>query len=600
VITQTFDHIWHFLFLQIQLQTAAEPRCGLAQPAGSAHREGIIPMAFKIFPKTFLLALGAACSLPIVAQPVFSEITPTLNPYFVNTLAEDFWLSSLASADVDSDGDLDLVALGYYVVYNQSTQTRLVLLRNNGLGMDGRLQLVAQQIPVGNLSPAGTDLSFADVDADGDADLLVGSVAGMALFRNDSGSFVRSNTQLPNYLEASDGLLAYDLRSISWADIDNDGDLDLLVPSAANNNAPITTALLRNDGPNGANGFSFTDTNAGIAATANAQTNWADDDADGDLDLLITNIEFIDQSGFVRIYKNNGTAGFSGTDILPLRVDQGMTDWADIDSDGDLDILVAGTIEESTGFSTVLRVYRKVGTSYVAIELPLPTPQWLTLSAASWADYDSDGDVDILVTGNVFGLGKLTGRAEIYANDGSGNFAALDVQLPAPDTALSTENGGGGAFVWLDIDGDADLDYIVAGAYFLPDADGLVQSRAQVFRNVTPTTNNPPAAPTGIAALTSAQQVTLSWLAPNDDHTISAALSYDLQITTGNQSINSASRLPQPGNINQATRWQLKNLAPGAYQWTVQAIDSAYAGSSKARGSFVISTNDGLFMSGFE
>jgi FG-GAP-like repeat len=555
---------------------------------------------FNVVLKKLWLALGGAYSLHVAAQPVFTEITPTSNPYFVNALTEDFWLSSLASADVDGDADLDLVALGYYVVYNQSSQTRLLVLRNDGIGVDGQLQLVPQQISIGNLSPAGTDLSFADVDGDSDPDLVVGSRTGMALFRNDAGSFVRSNTQLPNYLEASDGLLAYDLRSISWADTDNDGDQDLLVPSAADSNGRVPTALLRNDGANGSGGFLFSDSNAGIAVTVNAQTNWADDDADGDLDLLVTNIDFNDKTGFFRIYQNNGANGFIGTDALPLRIDQGMTDWADIDSDGDLDILVAGTIEEANGFSTVLRVYRKQGTSYAPIELALPSPQWLTLSAASWADYDSDGDVDILVTGNVFGLGKLTGRSEIYANDGNGIFTALDVQLPAADTSLSTENGGGGAFTWLDIDGDRDLDYFVAGAYFLPDADGLVESRAQVFRNITSATNVAPAAPSGMAALVSAEQVTLSWLAPDDDHTEAAALSYDLQISRSNQPISAAARLPQPGNINQATRWQFKNLAPGNYQWTVKAVDAAYAGGDIARGNFVIASDDGFFASGFE
>jgi FG-GAP-like repeat len=545
------------------------------------------------------LALSAVISLQVAAQPVFTEITPASNPYFENAVTEDFWLSSLASADVDGDADLDLVALGYYVIYNQSSQTRLVMLRNDGADVDGRMQFTPQPIPFGDLSPVGTDLSFADVDGDGDPDLVVGSQTSMALFRNDAGSLVRSNTQLPNYLEASDGLLAYDLRSLSWADTDNDGDLDLLVPSAASSNARIPTALLRNDGANGSGGFLFTDSNAGIASTVNAQSNWADDDADGDLDLLLTNIDFNDKTGFVRRYQNNGAGGFLGVDVLPLRIDQGITDWADMDSDGDLDILVAGTIEEATGFSTVLRIYRKQGTGYVPIELALPSPQWLTLNAASWADYDSDGDVDILVTGNVFGVGKLTGRAEIYANDGSGNFASLNVQLPAPDTALSTENGGGGAFTWLDIDADGDLDYLVGGAFFLPDADGLVESRAKVFRNVTPASNTAPTAPTGIAAQVQAQQVTLSWIAPNDDHTAAAALSYDLSISLNGQPTTTAARLPQPGNINQATRWQFNNLAPGNYQWSVQAVDAAYAGGSTARGNFVI-TGSGFFANGFE
>ncbi len=541
----------------------------------------------------------AAAAAAIAQQPAFSEISPKLDQYFVNSVNEDFWISSVASADVDGDADLDMVALGYFVVYAQSVQPRLVLLRNNGTAPDGRLQLVPQAIPIGALSTAGTDMRFADVDADGDPDLLVASTTESVLFRNIGGTLLPTTTQLPRYAEASGDSLTYDLRSITFADSDNDGDQDLLMPSAidTNNGDVLATLLMRNDGPNGAGDLVFSQTNTGFAPTYNAQTQWADDDGDGDLDVLITHIDILGKDSFVRIYRNNGAAGFAGTDVLPLRVQSGMTDWADADADGDLDILVAGGIEEpGEEFSTVLRVYRKQANGYVANELAFPSSNWFTLTAATWADYDSDGDIDILVTGNVFGAGKLTGRSEIYANNGSGNFTALDVQLPAPDTALN----GGGAFAWMDIDADGDLDYFVSGAYFLPDADGLVESRAQVFRNITPATNAAPAAPTGITALTSAGQATLSWLAPLDDHTSVSALTYDIQIARADSAVTETARLPQSGTINQRTSWHFNNLLPGAYQWSVQAVDAAYAGSSKARGVFQVGEADTLLSNGFE
>ena len=274
-----------------------------------------------------------------------------------------------------------------------------------------------------------------------------------------------------------------------------------------------------------------------------------------------------------------------------------MTDWADADGDGDLDILVAGNIEEpDTGFSTVLRVYRNQGGSYTAVELALPSPEWLDLYAATWADYDSDGDVDLLITGVVLGGGELTGRSEIYANDGGGNFTALGVQLPAPDTALN----GAGAFTWLDLDSDGDLDYLVSGAYYIPGGNGLVESRAQVFRNITPANNAAPAVPASALATINGANATLSWIAPADDHTNSTSLTYDVQIAFSGPVSISPIRLPQPGTISRTTQWPLKNLAPGTYTWSVQAIDAAYAGGSKASGTFQIQGSDSLFGSGFE
>ena len=221
-----------------------------------------------------LLFLGTYAS---AQQPVFAEVTPELGEYFVNPESEDFWLSSLASADVDSDGDLDLVTLGRYVVYNQSAELRLVFLRNEGIGANGRWQLTPHPIPLGNLGASRTDMSFGDVDADGDPDLVVASAGVMALYRNDAGVLTPTTTELPYYTEQSDGTLAYDLRSITWADSDNDGDLDLLVPSTYDlaNSVFLPTQLLRNGGSNGSGGFLFSDALAGLDITTNAQTNWA-------------------------------------------------------------------------------------------------------------------------------------------------------------------------------------------------------------------------------------------------------------------------------------------------------------------------------------
>ncbi|HET7843456.1 MAG TPA: VCBS repeat-containing protein [Xanthomonadales bacterium] len=537
----------------------------------------------------------ALCTIaaPLAAQPVFQEITPASSTYFVNGEDEDFWLSSLAAADVDGDGDLDLVALGFYVVYDVSAEDRLVVLRNDGFASDGSWQLVPTEVPLGALYAGASDLAFGDVDGDGDADLAVASEGAMAMYRNDAGTLVATATTLPAYLEDSFGTLAYDLRSIAFADADNDGDLDLLVPSVYDeeNFAFGPTQLLRNEGD-----FSFVDTQAALAPTSNAQSAWADDDADGDLDLLLTNIDTNGEDGFIRRYRNDGDAGFVGADVLPVTVHHGMTDWADADGDGDLDALVAGNIEEADGtFDTVLRIYRRDGDSFTAEPLALPSAGWLDVLAATWADYDSDGDVDLLLTGSVNGDDGIVGTSEIYGNDGTGHFTLLGVALPAPVTTI----GRGGAFAWLDIDGDQDLDYIVSGAYYVPDGNGLVESRAQVFRNVTPAQNAPPSAPVIAAANVAGDAATISWLAASDDHTPAAALDYDVVLTRAGTT-TSAQRLPEPGRVHGATQWRFEGLAPGTYDVAVQAVDAAWSGSALARTTIVVGDPGVVFANGFE
>jgi hypothetical protein len=71
------------------------------------------------------------------------------------------------------------------------------------------------------------------------------------IYRNDGGTLALSDTILPGYWEDNDQA-EFDFRSITWADWDNDGDLDLLLPSVFDDSTyTFNTALMRNDGPNG-------------------------------------------------------------------------------------------------------------------------------------------------------------------------------------------------------------------------------------------------------------------------------------------------------------------------------------------------------------
>ncbi len=106
--------------------------------------------------------------------------------------------------------------------------------------------------------------------------------------------------------------------------------------------------------------------------------------------------------------------------------------------------------------------------------------------------------MDILLAGTHNpGTGQIEGRAQIYSNDGSGNFVPTESELPAP------RSGGawGGTFSWFDIDEDADLDYFIAGEYFVPGGNGLVETQMHIYRNDVPEQNNPPTIPEGLSAV---------------------------------------------------------------------------------------------------
>jgi len=519
----------------------------------------------------------------------FTEVTP-LDSIFVTPQDEDFWVITTAPADYDSDGDLDIAVLGYYVVYNMSTEERLMLIVNNGSTDSTTWNFSYIEVPLGTLITGASDMSWGDLDGDGDQDLALGTDGQTVIYRNEAGALVQIEANLPGYWEEN-SQAEFDLRSITWADFDNDGDMDLLIPSVFNDTLfTYETAMMRNDGPNGASGWNFTSLNTGIARTEHAQSSWADYDGDQDLDLLLVNIAPLYDEGFIRRYRNEGIGTFTGEDILgTLAVEQGEVQWGDYDGDGDLDILVAGNVKELDGNYTpmALRIYRNDNESYVPLEV-IADPYsegWFDFTAATWADYDSDGDMDILLAGNYNSGSNIEGRARIYTNT-LGIFTADSANtLPSPRAS----GDRGGTFSWFDLDGDGDLDYFIAGQYFVPGGNGLVEAQMHIYRNDVAGQNNPPSSPSGLSNhLIGNNTVQLSWIGATDDHTPDPALTYDLELFLNNVPVALADRLPEPGNVSAANEWLLSRLQDGHYEWTLRAVDAAYAGSPIATGEFTI------------
>lgn len=519
----------------------------------------------------------------------FTEVTP-LDSLFVTPQEEDFWVITTAPADYDGDGDLDIAVLGYYVVYNQSVEDLLVLLRNDGPAGQGEWEFTYTDVPLGTLTAGSSDLAWGDVDGDGDQDLAVGTDGETVIFRNDAGTLILTDTNLPAYWEDNDQA-DFDLRSITWADYDNDGDLDIFLPSVFDAGTfSYRTALMRNDGPNGTGGWTFTEADSIFAPTTHAQGAWADYDGDQDLDLLLVNIAPLTDDGFIRRYRNDGNGVFVGEDILgSLTIEHGEAQWGDYDADGDLDILVAGNIKEVNGtYTNALRIYRNSSESYDSLEvIPcIPCEGWFDLTAATWADYDNDGDMDILLAGNYNSGSQIEGRAKVYINMG-GVFSDSGSVLPAPRAS----GDRGGTFSWFDIDGEGDLDYFIAGQYFVPGGNGLVEAQMHVYRNDAPGQNAAPSAPSSMGStLQDSTTVILTWTAASDDHTPSAALTYDLNLFRNGVPVAIPRSLPQPGNVSAVTEWLLTGLPEGQYAWTLRAVDAAYAGGQTAAGQFIVGT----------
>lgn len=516
----------------------------------------------------------------------FTEVTP-LDSVFVTPQDEDFWVITTAPADYDSDGDIDIAVLGYYVVYNLSAEYRLVLLVNNGPSDSIGWDFSYVSVDLEMLTTGSSDMAWGDLDGDGDPDLIVGTDGATVIYRNDNGTLVMSDTNLPGYWEEN-SQAEFDLRSITLADFDNDSDLDILIPSVWDeNNFSFKTVLMRNEGPNGTGGVIFAEADSVFAPTSHANSTWADFDNDQDLDLLLVSMAPNTEEGFIRRYRNDGNGAFVAEDILgTLSIEHGEAQWGDYDADGDLDILAAGNIREIDGsYNLALRIYRNDNENYVPVEvIPcVPCEGWFDLTAATWADYDSDGDMDILLAGNYNSGSNIEGRARIYTNS-LGIFTADSANtLPSPRAS----GDRGGTFSWLDLDGDRDLDYFIAGQYFVPGGNGLVEAQMHAYLNDVAGLNNAPLAPGGLGAtLQGDDAVRLSWIVASDDHTPAPALTYDLGIFRDNIPVTLPVRFPEPGNVSAVTEWLLTGLQIGHYKWTLRAVDAAYIGSPLASGEF--------------
>jgi hypothetical protein len=534
---------------------------------------------------SMLAALGMLClfALPSAALQGFTEFA--LTDSLLNSSPEtDFWIASAAPADVDGDGDLDLLIAGYYVVYYVSVEEKLILYRNDG--PDGPSTWALTQVPVdaGGLYFNAADLAWGDYDNDGDPDVLVAADGETALFRNDGGTLVRTPTVLPAYVE-DNGFSTMDLHSVSWGDYDNDGDLDLLLPSVQSGFDYEPTKLLRNDGPGVDGAWTFTDVAAPLPVAPNAVSVWADMERDGDLDLLVGNVSPYG-GNFLTTYRNTG-GNFAAADTGLAYIRYGMADWGDVDNDGDLDVVYGGNMDRPDGTGeTLVRVLFKNPGGYTPVdvvrEFQSPTEPWLDFSAVTWADYDSDGDMDLLVSGEWLGNGEILGRAEVYANDG-GVFTLASEPLPAP-----IAGNAGGAFTWFDVDGDGDLDYFVAGGYYVVGGGGLLEARTQLFRNDAVVGNQAPTTPSGLHVSSFGNFLTLSWLPSTDDRTPSGALTYDLDVVRVGTSIPVEKGLPEPGNVSRNTVWRLQGLDAGVYSWTVTSRDNAFNTSPAAHGYFAV------------
>lgn len=341
-------------------------------------------------------------------------------------VTEPRWSTSCAFADYDRDGDLDLYVVNYivfdidenpwcgfkekgiraYCEPDNFTAQSDTLYRNNG---DGTFTDVTKTAGIYNTTGKGLGVVWGDYNNDGAADIYVANDSTENLFYHNSGDGTFEEVGFMVGVALSEDGVAENGMGTAFGDWNNDGWLDLTVT----NYAQQTNTLYHND----ADGF-FTDT---TATTKTAQITypylgWAtafiDYDNDGYQDLFVANghlhenLAELGQEGTYGqrnlLFRNNTNNTFTevsetlGAGMKLMDVSRGAT-FADYDSDGDIDIVV-------TNSNTAPRLLRNDGgnrKNYLQIRLTA-----------------TNGSTDAIGARVKITTGKLTQTREVRSGDG--------------------------------------------------------------------------------------------------------------------------------------------------------------------------------------
>jgi hypothetical protein len=347
--------------------------------------------------------------------------SPVVYDYYVRPLAGNSVLSvsevpgisepsGLVLADVDGDGDNDLVV-------GEDANAQLKVYLNDGSGNFSYLT----QVSIGGRPWA---LRAGDFNADGNVDLVVSAAwyaSKVFVLRGDgTGAFVLSATLNTTY----------DAHPLALADVDGDGDQDILAGSWNSTN-PGVVQTFRNDG-----GFAF----QAVASATTVSNVWSlatgDLDGDGDADLIAGD----GNGSAVEVFVNNGQGTFAWSNAYAVPGLSVVT--GDMDGDGDVDVTAVGRLGAGN-----VSVLRNGGNGQLTVHASATAG--MELHTSSLVDTDADGDLDLIASEtNLSG-----GRIVVYSNQGDGSLGVAESTQIA-NSPLSD-------FVAIgDTDGDGSVDLV--------------------------------------------------------------------------------------------------------------------------------------------
>jgi gliding motility-associated-like protein len=414
-----------------------------------------------------------------------------------------------------------------------------------GIAADGQLKLITYQNNLGtSLVKKTTQLTgfkegtfqLADWNSDNRLDLVM---AGKTLINTDA-LFVFENKGDFTFQKSPDKLLEHH-SLFRLVDLNQDGRLDVIT-AGQQNNAPFLR-VYQND-PAGM--FLKYDT-LGIAIE---DLLVFDFDKDSRNDWALSGSAL--QNPKTLVFLNRGSFTFEVQE--PEQSISGKLSAIDYNEDGYFDLFAAGTGSAGQPFSRIW--LNKIDSFTVAQTNPAPFNARLFTG-----DMNSDGRADRLLHG-------LNDQGHKI------NYLLDSLETTALDTTGLTNQRMG------DFDRDGDLDLLQA-------IDSADQQWLKIYENTTVARNKRPGVPATSFAISAFNKTFLYWESPDDDHTATASLTYDVWLGTDQKSLIAPSfdlstgrrMTVSHGNAGTNTSQIIRGLTDNRYYYLIQSVDNAYNGS---------------------
>ena len=460
--------------------------------------------------------------------------------------------NSIEITDVNNDNINDIILSGY-------DSTRFgIFLDVLGINTDGVISTFSQSnlvtFPDSIAQYVGGvgNIDLADINRDGYIDIYLNGSASSKIYLNNAGTFSVSNNWAPSInLSYSAG---------KWGDVNMDGALDLFIMGVNEYTNQIVNELYINTGS-----ILEPDPSTIFPSLINGSNSWADFDNDGDQDLIICGRIADKTASITRFYKNEPTGRLTELttveDIPGLKA--GTFKFADLDLDGDQDLIVSGWNKIEDKLITRILKNEPLGT-YSLYENQIDFA--VAYGTIDVIDFNLDGYLDFVISG-ADSVSQFAGKihsltSKVYINNSGNSFSEI------------SEIRGARVAKFVDIDQDMLPDLIVNGTTQIGDE---LSTFTKIFINDLDVINSSPTPPSSLTAFAVSTRAIFTWGAGEDDINNPANLYYNIRIGTspgGNQLLSSAVKF-NFSNIGQLLIREFNQIPHGNYYWSVQSIDGS-------------------------